>query len=357
MSESLRNDGRVWVPKKKGDDRKPSQIPEDERDYYLERRYPAFGNLVPRDIASRAAKKACDEGFGVGPTKLAVSLDFKSAIERLGEQKVRERYGNLFEMYEEITGEDPYKVPMRIYPASHYTMGGLWVDYNLMTTIPGLHALGEANFSDHGSNRLGASALMQGLSDGYFVIPYTLGNYLATHQPADELKNDTDAFMKAEKSVKEGLQKLMDIGGERTPQSYHQAVGKIVWEYVGMSRTDEGLKKAIKELQALREDFWKNLRVTGEQEEFNKNLEFAGRVADYLELAELMAIDALDRKESCGGHFREEYKTKEGGEALRNDDDYCYAAAWEWSGNASKPKLNKEDLAFENVKLAQRSYK
>lgn len=356
MSESLRNDGRVWVPKEKGDERKPNDIPEDERDYYLERRYPAFGNLVPRDIASRAAKKACDEGYGVGPSKYAVYLDFKSAIERLGKQTVQERYGNLFEMYEEITGEDPYKVPMRIYPASHYTMGGLWVDYELMTTIPGLHCLGEANFSDHGSNRLGASALMQGLSDGYFVIPTTLGTYLAEHQPADELKNDTEAFMDAEKSVKEGLDKLMSIDGERTPADYHQALGKLVWNEVGMARTEEGLKKVIKDIQELRADFWKNLKVTGVQEEFNKNLEFAGRVADYMELAELMAIDALDREESCGGHFREEHKT-EGGEALRNDDDYCYAAAWEWSGNPSKPKLNKEELTFENVKLAQRSYK
>ena len=356
MSESLRNDGRVWVPKQKGDERKPNDIPPEERDYYLERRYPAFGNLVPRDIASRAAKKACDEGYGVGPTKLAVYLDFRTAIERLGEDVVRDRYGNLFDMYEEITGEDPYKVPMRIYPASHYTMGGLWVDYNLMTTIPGLHCLGEANFSDHGSNRLGASALMQGLSDGYFVIPYTLGNYLATHQPADELTTDTDAFAAAEKTVKDGIEKLMSIGGELTPNHYHKELGKIVWEYVGMSRDESGLKKAIQEIQALRKDFWDNLKVTGKEEEYNKNLEFAGRVADYLELAELMAIDALDRKESCGGHFREEYKT-EGGEALRDDEDYCYAAAWEWSGSADKPKLNKEELTFENVKLAQRSYK
>jgi succinate dehydrogenase flavoprotein subunit len=356
MSESLRNDGRVWVPKKKGDDRKPNQIPEDERDYYLERRYPAFGNLVPRDIASRAAKKACDDGYGVGATKLAVYLDFKSAIERLGEDLVRERYGNLFEMYEEITGEDPYKVPMRIYPASHYTMGGLWVDYNLMTTIPGLHCLGEANFSDHGSNRLGASALMQGLSDGYFVIPYTLGNYLATHQPADELKTDTPAFDEAEKSVNDLLEKLMGIKGQRTPADFHRELGKIVWDYVGMSRTEEGLRKAMTEIQELRKEFWKDLLVTGVAEEFNKNLEFAGRVADFLELAELMAIDAACREESCGGHFREEYKT-EGGEALRNDEDFCYAAAWEWNGSPSKPKLNKESLKFENVKLAQRSYK
>lgn len=356
MSESLRNDGRVWVPKKKGDDRHPNDIPDEERDYYLERRYPAFGNLVPRDIASRAAKKACDEGYGVGPTKRAVYLDFKSAIQRMGEDAVRERYGNLFEMYEEITGEDPYKVPMRIYPASHYTMGGLWVDYNLMTTIPGLHCLGEANFSDHGSNRLGASALMQGLSDGYFVIPYTLGNYLAQHQPHDELTTDTPEFEAAEKNVADNLKKLMEIGGERTPQDYHRELGKIVWNYVGMSRDEEGLKKAITDIRELRKDFWSNLKVTGVNEEFNKNLEFAGRVADYLELAELMAIDALFREESCGGHFREEYKT-EAGEARRNDEDFCYVAAWEWNGDPTKPKLNKENLTFENVKLAQRSYK
>jgi succinate dehydrogenase / fumarate reductase flavoprotein subunit len=356
MSESLRNDGRVWVPKKQGDDRKPNDIPDEDRDYYLERRYPAFGNLVPRDIASRAAKKACDEGFGVGPTGRAVYLDFKTAIERMGKEIVEERYGNLFEMYEEITGEDPYKVPMRIYPASHYTMGGLWVDYNLMSTIPGLHVLGEANFSDHGANRLGASALMQGLSDGYFVIPYTLGNYLAGHQHHDELTTDTEAFAEAEKSVQEGLEKLMNINGERTPTDYHRELGKIVWNEVGMSRTEEGLKKAIKEIQELRADFWKNVKVTGEATEFNKNLEFAGRVADYLELAELMAIDALSREESCGGHFREEHKT-EAGEALRNDEDFAYAAAWQWSGDPAKPKLNKEELTFENVKLAQRSYK
>lgn len=356
MSESLRNDGRVWVPKTKGDDRKPSQIPDEDRDYYLERRYPAFGNLVPRDIASRAAKKACDEGYGVGPTKKAVYLDFKSAIERLGESVVRERYGNLFDMYEEITGEDPYKVPMRIYPASHYTMGGLWVDYNLQTTIPGLHALGECNFSDHGSNRLGASALMQGLADGYFVIPYTLGNYLATHQPAIELTTDTPAFEKAENSVREGIDKLIAIGGNRTPSDFHRELGKIVWDNVGMSRSKESCETAIKEIRALRAEFWKDLKVTGDKNEFNKNLEFAGRVADFLELAETMALDALNREESCGGHFREEYKT-EAGEALRNDEDFCYTAAWEWNGDPGKAKLNKEPLTFENVKLAQRSYK
>lgn len=356
MSESLRNDGRVWVPAKKDDDRPPNQIPAEERDYYLERRYPAFGNLVPRDIASRAAKKACDEGYGVGASKRAVYLDFKTAIERLGVDTVKERYGNLFDMYEEITGEDPYKVPMRIYPASHYTMGGLWVDYNLMTTIPGLHCLGEANFSDHGANRLGASALMQGLADGYFVIPYTLSNYLATYQPPDELKTDTEAFVAAETNVKEGIEKLMSIGGKRTPTDFHRHLGKIMWDKVGMSRTKEGLEEAIKEIQALRKEFWSDLKVTGTQEEFNKNLEFAGRVADYLELGELLAIDALDREESCGGHFREEFKT-EAGEALRDDEDYCYSAAWEWTGGPSKPNLHKEHLSFDNVKLAQRSYK
>ncbi len=356
MSESLRNDGRVWVPKKKGDERAPNQIPEDERDYYLERRYPNFGNLVPRDIASRAAKKACDDGYGVGPSKLAVYLDFASAIERLGVEVVKERYGNLFDMYEEITGEDPYKVPMRIYPASHYTMGGLWVDYNLMTTIPGLFALGEANFSDHGANRLGASALMQGLADGYFVIPYTLGDYLASHQPSDPLKTDGKAFDEAAKSVEESIEKLTANEGSRTPMDYHQALGKIVWNYVGMGRTKEGLEKAFSEIKALRDDFYKNVKVSGEKTEFNKSLEFAGRVADYLELGELMAIDALHREESCGGHFREEHQT-EGGEARRNDEDFCYVAAWEWTGKPAEPKLHKEHLTFENVKLSQRSYK
>ena len=356
MSESLRNDGRVWVPKEKGDSRPPNQIPEAERDYFLERRYPAFGNLVPRDIASRAAKKVCDDGYGVGTTKLSVYLDFKTAIERLGDKVVRDRYGNLFEMYTEITGEDPYKVPMRIYPASHYTMGGLWVDYNLMSTVPGLHVLGEANFSDHGANRLGASALMQGLADGYFVIPYTLANYLAEHQPADALSDTTDAFVQAEKKVKDEIAKLMSIGGKRTPADFHRALGKIMWNNVGMGRTKETLTRAISEIQALRKEFWSDLKVVGKEGEFNKNLEYAGRVVDYLELGELMAKDALHREESCGGHFREEYQT-EGGEALRNDDDFCYVGAWEWSGNASSPNLHKEQLTFESVKLAQRSYK
>jgi succinate dehydrogenase / fumarate reductase flavoprotein subunit len=356
MSESLRNDGRVWVPKDKDEKRPPNQIPEEERDYFLERRYPNFGNLAPRDIASRAAKLACDEGYGVGPTKLAVYLDFKTAIDKQGVAVIKDRYGNLFEMYEEITGEDPYKVPMRIYPASHYTMGGLWVDYNLMTTIPGLHCLGEANFSDHGANRLGASALMQGLADGYFVIPYTLSNYLAEHQPADALTTDTESFVAAEKNVRDGIEKLTSIGGKRTPAHFHRAVGKIMWDNVGMGRTKATLTRAISEIQALRKEFWSDLKVAGGKEEFNKDLEFAGRVSDYLDLGELMAVDALHREESCGGHFREEHQTEDG-EARRNDDDFCYVGAWEWSGNASTPSLHKEQLSFENVKLAQRSYK
>jgi succinate dehydrogenase / fumarate reductase flavoprotein subunit len=355
MSESLRNDGRVWVPKKAGDSRSPDQIPEDERDYYLERRYPAFGNLVPRDIASRAAKGVCDEGRGVGPTGLAVYLDFRDAIKRLGSSVVKERYGNLFHMYDEITGEDPYKVPMRIYPASHYTMGGLWVDYNLMTTVPGLFSLGEANFSDHGANRLGASALMQGLSDGYFVIPYTLGDYLAKQQKADALTTDNAAFKQAEKDVRDQTSRFLSLNGTNTPTHYHRELGKIVWDHVGMARNEGSLLKAIGEVAALREDFWKNLKVDGKAEEFNKNLEFAGRVADYLELGELLAIDALDRKESCGGHFREEYQ--QDGEALRNDDDFCYVAAWKYSGNVRKPELHKEHLEFESIHLQQRSYK
>ncbi len=356
MSESLRNHGRVWVPKEKGDERKPKDIPEQERDYYLERRYPAFGNLVPRDIASRAAKIVCDEGFGVGPTKRAVYLDFADAIKRHGEDFIKEKYGNLFAMYEEITGEDPYHTPMRIYPASHYTMGGLWVDYNLMTTIPGLHALGECNFSDHGANRLGASALMQGLADGYFVIPYTLGDYLAREQPADELTTDTPEFEQVEKEVREGIDNLLAVDGDKTPIEFHRELGKIVWDKVGMSRDADNLKKALEEIKALRKEFWERVKVTGAPDDYNKNLEFAGRVVDFIELAELMALDALDREESCGAHFREEFKTEQG-EARRDDEDYCYVAAWEWSGDPAEPKLHKEELAFENVKLAQRSYK
>jgi len=355
MSESLRNDGRVWVPKKPGDTRGPNQIPEEERDYFLEVRYPAFGNLVPRDIASRAAKLVCDEGRGVGATGKAVYLDFRDAITRLGKQVIKERYGNLFHMYEEITAEDPYKVPMRIYPASHYTMGGLWVDYNLMTSVPGLFALGEANFSDHGANRLGASALMQGLADGYFVIPYTLGDYLATHQPADQLNNEHEAFKAAEARVQEFTKKLMDVQGDTTPVEFWRALGKIVWDHVGMGRNEAGLKQAIAEIQALRQEFWTKVKVDGVAEDLNKNLEFAGRVADYLELAELMAIDALNREESCGGHFREEHQ--QDGEAVRHDDKFCYVAGWKYSGDVSKPELHKEPLHFESIKLQQRSYK
>ena len=355
MSESLRNDGRVWVPVTKGDTRNPASIPEDERDYFLERRYPAFGNLVPRDIASRAAKAVCDEGRGVGSTGLAVYLDFKDAIQRLGIDVVRERYANLFHMYYEITGEDPYKVPMRIYPASHYTMGGLWVDYNLMTTIPGLFALGEANFSDHGANRLGASALMQGLADGYFVIPYTLANWLAEQGAPKPVSAEAPAFKEAEARVLEVTNKLLTINGTKTPRDFHRELGKIVWDYVGMGRNEAGLKTAIDHIAALREDFWKNLKIDGKAEEFNKNLEFGGRVADYLELAELMAIDALHRNESCGGHFREEFQ--QDGEALRNDEDYCYVAAWKYTGDVRKPELHKEMLQFESIQLTQRSYK
>ena len=355
MSESLRNDGRVWVPKEPGDKRKANDIPEDQRDYFLERRYPAFGNLVPRDIASRAAKLECDSGKGVGLTGKAVYLDFRDSIKRLGKQTVKERYGNLFQMYHEITNEDPYQVPMRIYPASHYTMGGLWVDYNLMTNIPGLFALGEANFSDHGANRLGASALMQGLADGYFVIPYTLGNYLASKQPADSLNTEHEAFKAATAKVQEMTDKLLSIQGDTTPTEFHRALGKIVWDYVGMGRSAEGLKKAISEIQALRAEFWKKLKVDGKGDTLNKNLEFAGRVADYLELGELMAIDALSREESCGGHFREEFQKD--GEALRNDDKFCYVAGWKYTGDVSNPELHKEPLHFESIALQQRDYK
>lgn len=355
MSESLRNDGRVWVPKKKDDPRPPEQIPEDERDYYLERIYPSFGNLAPRDVSSRQAKFRCDEGFGVGPTKKAVYLDFKDAIERLGEQKISERYGNLFEMYEKITGDNPYKTPMRIYPAVHYTMGGLWVDYNLMSNIPGLHVLGEANFSDHGANRLGASALMQGLSDGYFVIPYTLSHYIASNKLA---KVDTShaAFTQAKADAQARIDKLMNIHGKRSADDFHRQLGHIMWEKVGMSRNAAGLQEAIKEIRALREEFWSNLHVTGEKNYINPELEKAGRVADFIELGELMAIDALERNESCGGHFREEYQ--DNGEAKRDDANFAYVAAWDWGGDPSKkPQVVKEPLTFERVHLATRSYK
>ena len=355
MSESLRNDGRIWVPKQPGDKRAANQIPESERDYYLERRYPSFGNLVPRDIASRAAKAECDGGRGVGETGRGVYLDFAEAIQRLGQHKIAERYGNLFEMYERITGEDPYKVPMRIYPASHYTMGGLWVDYNLMSTIPGLFVLGEANFSDHGANRLGASALMQGLADGYFIIPYTVGNYLANAKPA-KVSADAPAAKEAVANATAITKKLLNGSGKRSVDSFHRELGKIVWEYCGMARNEAGLKKALALIPALREDYWKNVRVLGANEEFNQSLERAGRVADFFELAELMCLDALDRKESCGGHFREEYQTPEG-EALRDDANYSYVAAWEYKGSGQGAALNKEPLAFNYVHPSQRSYK
>ncbi|MCA9646926.1 MAG: fumarate reductase/succinate dehydrogenase flavoprotein subunit [Myxococcales bacterium] len=360
MSESLRNDGRVWVPKTKEHcSKKPSDIPENERDYYLERIYPSFGNLVPRDIASRRAKFMCDQGFGVGPevdgVRRGVYLDFRDAIKRLGEKAVSERYGNLFDMYERITGESPYKYPMRIYPATHYTMGGLWVDYNLMSTIPGLFVGGEANFSDHGANRLGASALMQGLADGYFVLPYTLGNYLATSK-LSKVSDDHPEVTGAVEAVKERVSKLLSIGGARSPDSFHRELGQIIWDYCGMSRTAEGLQTALQKIPALREEFWQNLKVTGTGEELNQTLEKAGRVADFLEMGELMCLDALTRDESCGGHFREEHQTTEG-EAKRDDENFQHAAAWEWSGEPSKPKLNKEALDFEYVKPSQRSYK
>jgi succinate dehydrogenase / fumarate reductase flavoprotein subunit len=355
MSESLRNDGRVWVPKTKGDTRPPNEIPHSERDYYLERRYPSFGNLVPRDVASRAAKEQCDSGHGVGPGGYGVYLDFHDAIQRLGEEKIRERYGNLFEMYQRITDEDPYKVPMRIYPAVHYTMGGLWVDYDLMSTIPGLHVIGEANFSDHGANRLGASALMQGLADGYFVIPMTIGNYLA-RVPAADLDEEHPAFVDALASVRERTRKLLAVDGTRSVDSFHRELGQIMWDKCGMARTAEGLSEALEQIPLLREQFWKDVRVLGSGEELNQSLEKAGRVADFLELAELICRDALHRNESCGGHFREEYQTPDG-EALRDDEHFAYVAAWEYTGDGHVPELHKEPLTFEHVHLAQRSYK
>jgi succinate dehydrogenase / fumarate reductase, flavoprotein subunit len=355
MSESLRNDGRIWVPKKPHDRRPPHQIPEDERDYYLERKYPSFGNLAPRDISSRAAKQVCDEGRGVGPTGLGVYLDFADAIGRLGPDKVRERYSNLFEMYERITDDDPYRVPMRIYPASHYTMGGLWVDYNLMSTIPGLHVLGEANFSDHGANRLGASALMQGLADGYFIIPYTLGHYFASHK-FDKVSTDHPAFQEAEASAKARTDKLLGIKGRRTVDSFHRELGKIMWEYCGMARTDAGLRKALQQIPELRAEFWRDVKVLGTGEEINQSLEKAGRVADFLELGELMCLDALERRESCGGHFREEYQTEDG-EAKRDDEHFCHVTAWEYAGDGRPPVQRVEPLEFESVHLQTRSYK
>ena len=363
MSESLRNDGRIWVPKKKEDveairakKKKASDIPEEDRDYYLERRYPAFGNLVPRDVASRAAKERCDAGFGVNETGLAVFLDFKTAIARLGKDVIKARYGNLFQMYEKITDVNPYDEPMMIYPAVHYTMGGIWVDYNLMTTIPGLYAIGEANFSDHGANRLGASALMQGLADGYFVLPYTIGDYLSHEIQTPKIDTNRPEFAEAEKGVKEKIAKLLSINGKESVDDIHKKLGHIMWENVGMARTKESLEKAIAEIQALRKDFWKNVRVVGTDKDFNQELEKALRLADFLELGELMARDGLNRNESCGGHFRTEYQTPEG-EALRDDEHFTYVAVWEYNGPDKEPTLIKEPLVFEAVHLAQRNYK
>ncbi|GGE63250.1 succinate dehydrogenase subunit A [Pedobacter psychrotolerans] len=376
MSESLRNDGRIWVPKKKDDNRKASEIPEDERDYYLERRYPAFGNLVPRDVASRAAKERCDAGYGVGASKLAVYLDFKANTERygkieasksgihnpdketcmrLGTEVIKAKYGNLFDMYAQITGENPYETPMRIYPAVHYTMGGLWVDYNLMTSVPGLYCTGEANFSDHGANRLGASALMQGLADGYFVLPYTIGAYLSKEISVKAIPTDHPAFVEAEERAKGILNTLINIKGTKSVDHFHKRLGHIMWEKCGMSRSETGLKQAIEDIRALRAEFWSNVKVPGIAEELNPELEKAGRVADFIELGELMCIDALNRNESCGGHFREEYQTEEG-EALRDDEDFAYVAAWEFKEGVNF-ELHKEELKFENIKVAQRSYK
>ena len=363
MSESLRNDGRVWVPKTKADaeaiqkgTKVAADIPEDARDYYLERKYPAFGNLVPRDVASRAAKEVCDEGRGVNPTGLAVFLDFRDAINRLGKDVISARYGNLFEMYEKITGDDPYSTPMKIYPAVHYTMGGLWVDYELMTNVPGLYAAGEANFSDHGANRLGASALMQGLSDGYFVLPYTIGNYLAPMLNKPIPDTDHPEFKRAEQEAKERFNGYLAIGGTKSPDFFHRELGKIIWDYCGMERTQQGLEKALSEIPALYEEFKKDLRVTGDGNSLNQTLEKAGRVDDFFQLGMLMCRDALDRNESCGGHFRAEYQTDEG-EALRDDENYCHVSAYEWGGDPMKPRLNVEPLVFEEVHLATRSYK
>lgn len=356
MSESLRNDGRVWVPKKQGDTRRPNDIPEEERDYYLERRYPAFGNLVPRDVASRAAKERCDAGYGVGPTGLSVYLDFRDAIKKKGKHVIEDNYGNLFEMYEKITGESPYETPMRIYPAGHYTMGGLWVDYNLMTTIPGLFAIGEANFSDHGANRLGASSLMQCSGDGYFILPYTITDYLADDIKTPRIATSLPAFDEAESAARERIGKLIAINGSETASSFHRRLGKVMWDYCGMVRNEEGLKKALLLIDELEQEFWKNLKVTGTADDLNQELEKASRVADFLELAKLLCFDALNRKESCGAHFREESQT-ETGEAKRDDANYAYVAAWEFKGQGNAPELHKEELKFEFVKLQERSYK
>lgn len=355
MSESLRNDGRVWVPKNQGDKRAPGQIPDNERDYFLERRYPSFGNLAPRDISSRAAKERCDAGYGVGDSGLAVYLDFRDAIKRDGEDVVRKKYGNLFHMYEKITAENPYEVPMRIYPAVHYTMGGLWVDYNLMSNLPGLYVLGEANFSDHGANRLGASALMQGLSDGYFVIPYTIGDYLASSK-FEKVAEDHPACIAAKKDAEDRISKLLNVRGRRSVDSFHRELGLLMWDKCGMARNKAGLHEAIPKIRDLREQFWKDVRVLGSGESLNQSLEKAGRVADFMEFAELLAVDALHREESCGGHFREEHQTDDG-EAKRNDEQFSYVAGWEFQGAGSEPVLHKEPLIFENVKPSTRSYK
>ncbi len=363
MSESLRNDGRIWVPKKKEDveklrnkQLKPNDIPEEDRDYYLERRYPAFGNLVPRDVASRAAKERCDAGFGVSSSGLAVYLDFKESIGRLGKNVIEERYGNLFQMYEQIIAENPYETPMMIYPAVHYTMGGLWVDYDLQTTIPGLFAIGECNFSDHGANRLGASALMQGLADGYFILPYTLGNYLADEIHTKRMSTDIEEFNKVEKDIKEQNEKLISIQGKQSVDSIHKKLGKIMWEHCGMGRNEEMLKKGLEQIPDLKKEFWTDVRITGNLNEYNPEIEKANRVADFLELGELMMKDALNRKESCGGHFREEMQTEEG-EAKRDDENFAYVAAWEFKGNDKEPELHKENLEFKDIKLVQRNYK
>lgn len=356
MSESLRNDGRIWVPKEKDDKRPGNDIPEDERDYYLERRYPAFGNLVPRDVASRAAKERCDAGYGVGDTGQAVFLDFKHALEKQGKDVIEDKYGNLFEMYETITGESPYERPMRIYPAGHYTMGGLWVDYELQTTIPGLFAIGEANFSDHGANRLGASSLMQGATDGYFIIPNTISNYLSDKIRTGKVATDTKEFDEAEKEAKERLEKLLNVNGTQTASSFHKRLGKILWEYAGMARNEEGLKKALTMVKDLKNEFWKDVKVPGTSDEFNQELEKAVRIASAFELSQLLIKDALSRKESCGAHYREEYVTEDG-EAKRNDEEYMYVSAWEYQGEDKEPKLHKEELKFEFVEVKQRSYK
>ena len=355
MSESLRNDGRIWVPKKKNDNRNPNEIPEDERNYYLETRYPAFGNLVPRDVASRAAKEMCDEGYGVGSSGLAVYLDFKDAIEQMGKETVAAKYGNLFAMYDKITGEDPYSQPMRIYPAIHYTMGGTWVDYNLMTSIPGLYAIGECNFSDHGANRLGASALMQGLADGYFVLPYTIGNYLSTQISNDKITTDMPEFDEAEKESISKMRKIYEVQGNQTVESIHKKLGKVIWDYCGMARSEKGLFHALDLVEEIKNEFWETVKIPGSFNSLNNELDKAGRVIDFIELGDLMIRDALNREESCGGHFREESQT-ETGEAKRIDDKFSYVSAWEYQ-NESKPKLHKEELEFKNVKLAERSYK